>query len=83
MKPVTMVALALGFADIFLLTSGYRVLVGETHNYNSSAANPTAQDSLTCSYFTGRKIVSSEYWYSENNIMGRDSCAFIKKELRG
>ena len=29
---------------------------------------------LVCSYFTGVRIVTTVFWYSPNNIMGKDSC---------
>jgi hypothetical protein len=35
----------------------------------------TANDSvLVCGYFTGLRFVHSVYWYSTNNIIGKDSC---------
>ncbi len=38
------------------------------------------QSSLVGYYFNGRKIVKRVYWYSSNNIMGRDSCPFILRD---
>lgn len=35
------------------------------------------QSSLVCSYFTGRSIINSVFWYSSNNFMGRDQCPFL------
>ena len=35
------------------------------------------QASLVCSYFNGRKVLRTVFWYAPNNIMGRDSCPFI------
>lgn len=68
-----------------LLVSGQRLLISEVkvepgQNYvvpehgNLGAAN---QASLVCKYFTGRKVVTSVYWFSPNNILGRDECPFL------
>jgi len=32
---------------------------------------------IDCTYFTGRKIVTNQFWYSKSNIMGKESCPFI------
>lgn len=37
------------------------------------------QAQLVCRYFTGRSIKTRVFWYSPNNIMGRDQCAFIER----
>ena len=73
--------------EVALLLSGFRVLVweikvppGETYiasGHGTLRKNP--QSSLVCKYFTGRSVTESVFWYSSNNIMGRDSCAFIYK----
>ena len=36
-----------------------------------------SQTSLVCKYFNGRKFMSIAYWYSPNNILGKDSCPII------
>lgn len=30
--------------------------------------------SLVCGYFTGLAVVHTVFWYSSNNILGKDSC---------
>ena len=36
-----------------------------------------SQSTLICKYFNGRKILHSVYWYSPNNVMGRDTCPIL------
>lgn len=38
------------------------------------AINESKDSALVCSYFTGMRVVYSVYWYSPNNILGRQSC---------
>ena len=85
-------ALALLLAAIFgcvtLLLSGKRVLVSETKvtpgehfvvpDHGDLGSNKQA--SLVCRYFTGRSILTTVFWFSSNNIMGRDQCPFIDSE---
>ena len=33
--------------------------------------------SLACKYFSGRSILTKVFWYSPNNILGKDECPFI------
>lgn len=33
--------------------------------------------SLVCRYFTGRHITTTVYWYSSNNVLGKDECPFF------
>jgi hypothetical protein len=40
------------------------------------------QASLVCRYFDGRKLRVEVFWYSSNNLFGRDSCPFIQKPDR-
>ena len=85
MKSVVALVALLGFACFFILVTGTRVLVGETkvnpgmsyvvEDYGDLGTN--GQSSLVCRYFNGRKILVSVFWYSSNNIMGRDSCPFF------
>lgn len=70
-----------------LLLTNTRILVGETkvepgqeyvvENYGNLKGNQQA--SLVCSYFNGRKLLKTVFWYSPNNIMGRDSCPFLNR----
>jgi len=36
--------------------------------------NTSSDGALVCGYFTGIRLVYSVYWYSPNNIIGKDSC---------
>lgn len=70
---------------IALLVSGKRVLIHEVkvnpgehyvveeHGDLGASKNAT----LVCRYFTGRSVLVSVFWYSSNNIMGKDQCPFI------
>jgi hypothetical protein len=77
--------LALILADIALLTSGHRVLVwqhyvaaGQPQNAQGFKGSVADAPSIECWYFTGRSIRSTPYWYSPNNVMGKDECPFIE-----
>jgi hypothetical protein len=68
-----------------LLLSDRRVLVYE-HKVNPGEVYVVAEHgnlgeeknaSLHCRYFTGRAVVESVFWYSPNNLLGKDSCPFI------
>lgn len=74
----TVVYLQLLIFDNRLLMSEVRVKVGQEYfadGYGNLGKN--SQDSLVCYYFNGRKVFEKVYWYSSNNIMGRDSCKFL------
>jgi hypothetical protein len=84
-KPILIII----FLDISLLISGYRFLIYE-HKVNIGDTyfadewgnlGGDKQANLFCKYFTGRSIKMNVYWYSSNNIMGRDSCPFLTREL--
>jgi hypothetical protein len=72
-------------AIIYLLISGNRVLLSETkvepgQNYVVSDwgnLGKAEQASLVCKYFTGRSVKISVYWYSPNNLLGKDQCPFV------
>ena len=71
----------------FILFTGNRVLIfskkvepGDSYiaeGYGN--LGESKQASLVCNYFTGYNITQSVFWYSPNNIMGRDSCPFLYK----
>jgi hypothetical protein len=73
---------------VTLLVSGRRVLVWEVkvnpgeHYIVEEHGNLGAsqQSSLVCRYFTGRSILTTVFWYSPNNVLGKDQCPFIGKE---
>ena len=85
MKKITIaIAVVLLVADIALLFSGYRLLiweqrvgVGEHVQVAGWGDVHGDQASLVCRYWTGRSLKPQVYWYSANNIMGRDECAFL------
>ena len=38
------------------------------------------QSTLVGRYFNGRGIITKVFWYSSNNIFGRDSCPFVLRD---
>lgn len=38
------------------------------------------QASLVCKYFTGRSTVMRVFWYSPNNILGKDACPLLFRD---
>jgi len=64
--------------DTKILISEKRIRVGESYFVedwgNIENAN---QDSLVCKYFNGRRILNRVFWYSPDNLFGRDSCSFL------
>ncbi len=70
---------------LYILITDTRVLIEEVkvnpgQSYLASGfgdLGKNKQSSLACKYFNGRKIIQKVYWYSANNIMGKDSCKFI------
>ncbi len=67
--------------DTKLLVSEARVRVGEKY-FISDYGNlgDSKQDSLVCKYFNGRKFIIKVFWYSPNNIFGKDGCPFLLKD---
>ncbi|WP_146204540.1 hypothetical protein [Massilia glaciei] len=71
-----------------LLLTGKRVLVWETRvepggyyvvrKYGNLGAADNAK--LVCRYFTGRSVLTTVYWHSPNNFMGKDQCPFAVDE---
>lgn len=74
-----------GLLYLTILIWGYKVLLSETkinpwENYYVEDYGDlwkSEQSSLVCSYFNWRKILQTVFWYSPNNIMGKDSCPFV------
>ena len=68
---------------LLLLIIDARVLVYETRERVfdpfDKTWNKIENADLECTYFTGRKFVTTIYRYSSNNIMGKDSCPFLSK----
>lgn len=70
-----------------LLLTDTKILVGEVkvepgqeyivEGHGNLKGNQQA--SLICSYFNGRKVLNTVFWYAPNNIMGRDSCPFLNR----
>jgi hypothetical protein len=82
------VALLLAAMFLVLLLTGKRILVferlvqpGETYvvqDWGDLGAGSTA--ALVCRYFTGRSIKTQVFWYSPNNIFGKDQCPFVDNQ---
>ena len=66
--------------DRGLLLSEKKVEPGESYIVDDYGdLGKSSQGSFVCRYFNGRKIVTDVYWYSPNNIFGRDSCPFLRE----
>ncbi len=74
------------FVWLLILVTDTRVLIwqakvnpGDSYYYEGYGQDlgKSKKASLVGYYFNGRGIVSRVYWYSPNNIFGRDSCPFL------
>ena len=73
--------------ELFLLISGYRILVHQklVHPGEHYLAGEwgdlgdNGQASLACTYFTGRSFNLNVIWYAAGNFMGMDQCPFVFK----
>ena len=84
MKVVIRVAIAITLLWVVMTAFGLRININQTEvndgeRYPSGASKEygeihSGSKVLVCSYFTGKSIVHSVFWYSPNNMMGRDSC---------
>lgn len=77
-----LVLVAVVALELSILVSGYRVLVWEQHpSDDAQVSGPDygqlGSEALVCRYFNGRGIVLRVFWYSSNNMMGRDACPFL------
>jgi hypothetical protein len=85
LRSIVVVVVLAVVIDVTLLVSGYRLLLSErTVTPGQSYVvdgwgdlGKSAQASLVCRYFTGRSVITSVFWYSPNNILGKDSCPFL------
>jgi hypothetical protein len=74
------ILLALMLSDRRVLVYEHKVSPGKTYVIPEHGNLGDAQGaSLHCKYFTGRALVDTVFWYSPNNVMGKDSCPFITK----
>ena len=69
-------------ADALVLISGRRLLISERRvhageNVQVQGYGNVSGETLVCKYFTGRSTVIRVFFYSANNMMGRDECPFI------
>jgi len=88
MKKIAILIIILVVIYILFLLSGIKILIKENRvnpgdkyiveDYGD--LGESKQTSLACKYFNGRKIVTRVFWYSSNNIMGRDSCPVLLKD---
>jgi hypothetical protein len=64
-----------------LLISGIKIEPGEkyyVHDYGDLGSSKQA--SLYCRYFNGRQVLTRVFWFSPNNILGKDSCPVILRD---
>lgn len=72
--------------ELFLLVSGYRILIGErivnpgenvvVGQWGNLGKNDQA--SIVCRYWTGRSVTPIVWWHG-NGFMSRDTCPFLHK----
>ena len=76
---LAVLCLALVVADARVLIYERVVEPGEHYHVQGFGDVGTkAQATLVCTYFTGRSVKTTVMWYASNNVMGRDSCPFLK-----
>ena len=68
--------------EVLILVSGYRVLIWETHPSDDARVSVPEygsldSGSLVCHCFNRRGVVFRVFYYSPNNMMGRDACPFV------
>jgi len=78
----------LSLSLIFLLSTENQILIKESKvepgssffviNYGN--LGKSKQSSLVCNYFNGYQVTQKVYWYSDNNLLGRNSCELIYKK---
>jgi len=83
-KALFLIFIAVLAASAALLITGKRILLSETKvkpgdsysapDYGNLGESKSA--SLVCKYFTGRSVLTRVFWYSPNNLMGKDECPF-------
>ena len=67
--------------DTKILTSETKVEPGQEYYVEDwGNVGDASQASLVCKYFNGRKSLTRVFWYSPNNILGRDSCPFLIRD---
>lgn len=78
----------LAAAWVLILVTDSRVLIWQTkvepgQSYYAAEYGDLGRDgqaSLVGRYFNGRGIITRVFWYSSNNMLGRDSCPFILRD---
>lgn len=83
-KALFLIVIGVLAASAALLITGKRILLSETEvkpgdsyfvpDYGNLGESTSA--SLVCKYFTGRSVLTRVFWYSPNNIVGKDECPF-------
>ena len=89
LRPFLIVVAIVLATDLCLLITDTRILVRETRTEPGQEffvegygnLGNSSQAKLVCRYFTGRRILTSVYFYSSANIFGRDSCPFLNRGL--
>ncbi len=75
---VVALELFLLLADARILVSERRVLPGESVVVDGHGdLSENSQASLVCTYFDGRALRHTVYWYSPSSMLGRDACPFL------
>jgi hypothetical protein len=83
-KKILYFAVSILFISISLLVSDKLVLVsekkinpGESYIVLGDNLGDYKSSTLACKYFSGRSILTKVFWYSPNNIFGKDECPFL------
>jgi hypothetical protein len=88
LKAVLISLIIAAIVSTALLFSGKRILVterlvkpGDKYSVDEYGdLGKEDQRSLLCQYFTGRSILTRVFWYSPENLFGKDQCPFILNE---
>ena len=88
MKEIRLIIASIAAVWFIVLVTDTKVLLWQTkvktgqyyyvEEYGDLGKNN--QSTLVGRYFNGRGIITKVFWYSSNNIFGRDSCPFVLRD---
>jgi hypothetical protein len=75
-----LITLSLLLTDTRVLVFEEKIAPGNSLEISGFVYSGTPyQGQLVCRYFSGRSILTTVYWLSPNNVMGKDQCPFINR----
>ncbi|KPA16066.1 hypothetical protein MHK_003694 [Candidatus Magnetomorum sp. HK-1] len=78
---IALLYLLLNFTNTKILLSETKINPGQDYSLEDYGnLGEDNQASLVCNYFNGRKTLKKVFWYSPNNVFGKDSCPFVLKD---